>query len=231
MRALALLGLAGGLLMAFCQWLIYVYAPVEQSMGVVQKIFYFRLPVAWWCFASFFLSCISGILWLKTRRRKWDILSAAAVEVGMVCATLALITGSIWARHSWGTWWTWDPRLTTTLVLWFIYAGYLALRSMPLPSGGRASMCAVVAVVGFLDVPLVFLSARLWRSIHPAVFAARGGGLEPQMAVAVIASVLCFGLLWIALIALRYRQTLLEKRLDEAALDEERGNDGEERED
>lgn len=144
MRALALLGLAGGLLMAFCQWLIYVYAPVEQSMGVVQKIFYFHLPVAWWCFASFFLSCISGILWLKTRRRKWDILSAAAVEVGMVCATLALITGSIWARHSWGTWWTWDPRLTTTLVLWFIYAGYLALRSMPLPSGGRASMCAVV---------------------------------------------------------------------------------------
>ena len=122
--------------MAFCQWLIYVYAPVEQSMGVVQKIFYFHLPVAWWCFASFFLSCISGILWLKTRRRKWDILSAAAVEVGMVCATLALITGSIWARHSWGTWWTWDPRLTTTLVLWFIYAGYLALRSMPLPSGG-----------------------------------------------------------------------------------------------
>ena len=116
-------------------------------------------------------------------------------------------------------------------MLWFIYAGYLALRSMPLPSGGRASMCAVVAVVGFLDVPLVFLSARLWRSIHPAVFAARGGGLEPQMAVAVIASVLCFGLLWIALIALRYRQTLLEKRLDEAALDEERGNDGEERED
>lgn len=96
MRALALLGLAGGLLMAFCQWLIYVYAPVEQSMGVVQKIFYFHLPVAWWCFASFFLSCISGILWLKTRRRKWDILSAAAVEVGMVCATLALITGSIW---------------------------------------------------------------------------------------------------------------------------------------
>ena len=99
MRAFALLGLAGGLLMAFCQWLVYVYAPVEQSMGMVQKIFYFHLPVAWWCFVSFFLSCAAGVLWLKTRRPKWDALSATAVEVGMVCATLALITGSIWARH------------------------------------------------------------------------------------------------------------------------------------
>ena len=217
MRALALLGLAGGLLMAFCQWLIYVYAPVEQSMGVVQKIFYFHLPVAWWCFASFFLSCISGILWLKTRRRKWDILSAAAVEVGMVCATLALITGSIWARHSWGTWWTWDPRLTTTLIMWFVYAGYLVLRGLDLPPQRRNTVCAVVGVVAFLDVPLVFMSARIWRSIHPAVFGSKGGGLEPEMRITVMACVACFGLLWAALVWLRKRQLDLRDRLDALA--------------
>lgn len=218
MRLFILSGLVGGLLMALCQWLVFVYAPLEQSMGVVQKIFYMHLPVAWWCFVSFFVACVTGALWLKTRRPRWDALSAAAVETGMVWATLALITGSIWARHSWGTWWTWDPRLTTMLVLWFIYAGYLALRSMPLPPDRRSSMCAVVAIVGFLDVPLVFLSARLWRSIHPTVFASEGGGMDSRMAVAAIASVLCFGLIWLALLGLRYRQMLLAARLDRLAL-------------
>lgn len=211
---LNLLALAGGTGMACCQWLVYRYAPVEETMGLAQKIFYFHLPVAWWSFVSFFVACAAGAAYLKTRRPRWDLLSAAAVETGMVCATLALITGSIWARHSWGVWWTWDPRLTTTLILWFIYAGYMALRSMDMPPERKAALGAVVAIVGFLDVPLVFLSARLWRSIHPAVFAAKGGGLEPEMAVAVIASVLCFGLLWAALLGLRCGQLRLAHALD-----------------
>lgn len=214
------LAAAGGAGMACCQWLVYRYAPVEAAMGLAQKIFYFHLPVAWWCFVSFFTACAAAVAYLKTRNLKWDLLSAAAVETGMACATLALITGSIWARHSWGVWWTWDPRLTTTLILWFIYAGYMALRGMALPQERRASLGAVVAIVGFLDVPLVFLSARLWRSIHPAVFAAQGGGLEPEMAVAVIASVLCFGLLWAALLGLRYGQMRMAARLDALLFEE-----------
>lgn len=211
---LNLVALAGGIGMACCQWLVYVYAPVEKGMGLAQKIFYFHLPVAWWCFVSFFVACAAGAAYLKTRRPRWDALSAAAVEIGMVCATLALITGSVWGRHSWGVWWTWDPRLTTTLILWFIYAGYLALRSMDMQPDRKAALGAVVAIVGFLDVPLVFLSARLWRTIHPAVFASKDGGLEPEMAVAVIASVLCFGVVWAALLGLRYGQMRLNRALD-----------------
>lgn len=209
------LALLGGVGMALCQWLVYGYAPVEQVMGIVQKIFYFHLPVAWWSFASFFVACVCSILFLITKKERHDILAGAAVELGMVCATLALVTGSIWARHSWGVWWTWDPRLTTTLILWFIYAGYMALRSMPMPHLRRSQLSAVVAIVGFLDVPLIFFSARMWRSIHPAVFASDKGGLEPEMALAAIASVCVFGLVWAALLAIRYGQMFMARKLDQ----------------
>lgn len=211
---IALSALAGGLALAACQWLIYVYAPEEQVMGLAQKIFYIHLPLAWWGLISFALSFVAGMLYLKTRAPKYDLLAASSVEVGMLFCTLTLVTGSIWGRHSWGVWWTWDPRLTTALILWFIYAGFMALRSMPLPENRRAALCSVVAIAGFLDVPLVFLSARLWRSIHPSVFASQGGGLEPEMAVAVACCVVSFGLIWLAMLLLRYRQMLLSRRLD-----------------
>lgn len=211
---IALLSLLGGIAMAVCQWLVFVYAPEEQVMGLAQKIFYIHLPLAWWGLISFALSCVAGILYLKSREPKYDLLCASAVETGMLFCTLTLITGSIWGRHSWGVWWTWDPRLTTALILWFIYAGFMAVRSMPMPESRRAALSSVVAIAGFLDVPLVFLSARLWRSIHPAVFASEGGGLEPEMAVAVIACVVSFGLVWLAMLLLRYRQMLLSRRLD-----------------
>ena len=204
----------GGILLAAAQWLIYRYAPVEESMGVVQKIFYTHLPLAWWAFISFFTVFIAGIGYLRTRRPFWDNLAGAAAEVGVVLSGLALVSGSIWARHSWGVWWTWDPRLTTTLILWFLYAGYLVIRHLDLPPERRANLCAVVGIVAFADVPLVFLSARLWRSIHPAVFAAKGGGMEPEMKVAAFFAVAVFGLFWAALLGLRTRQFQTRERLD-----------------
>ena len=215
----SLLALLGGLALAVCQWLIFVYAPEEQVMGLAQKIFYIHLPLAWWGLVSFIIAAVCGALYLARRDLKYDMYGAAAVEIGMLCCTLTLITGSIWGRHSWGVWWTWDPRLTTALILWFIYAGCMALRAMPMPESRRASLCSVVAIAGVLDVPLVFLSARLWRSIHPSVFASKGGGLEPEMAVAVAASVLCFGLVWSALLILRSRQLVLGSRLDAMMFD------------
>ena len=184
----------GGVLMAACQVLIYRYAPVEQTMGLVQKIFYTHLPLAWWSFVSFFLVCVSGVAYLKTRNRHWDAVAGAAAEVGVVLSGLALVSGSIWARHSWGVWWTWDPRLTTTMILWFLYAGYLVLRKMDI------------------------LSARLWRSIHPAVFANKSGGLEPEMKIAAIAAVACFGLVWAGLVGLRTLQIKQKERLDGLAV-------------
>ena len=183
----------GGVLMAACQVLIYRYAPVEQTMGLVQKIFYTHLPLAWWSFVSFFLVCVSGVAYLKTRNRHWDAVAGAAAEVGVVLSGLALVSG-------------------------FLYAGYLVLRKMDMPRERQANLCAVVGIVAFVDVPLVFLSARLWRSIHPAVFANKSGGLEPEMKIAAIAAVACFGLVWAGLVGLRTLQIKQKERLDGLAV-------------
>ena len=106
---LTTLGLAAGISLALCQYLIYVYAPLEVHMGIVQKIFYTHLPLAWWSFVSFFVVFVASIAYLRTRNRSWDNLAGAAAEVGLLFSGLALVTGSIWGRHSWGVWWTWDP--------------------------------------------------------------------------------------------------------------------------
>ena len=209
-----LCALLAALALAACQWLICVYAPVERSMGLVQKIFYLHLPLAWWGLASFFVVFAASIAYLRSRRPWWDQLARAGAEVGLVLAGLALVSGSVWARHSWGVWWTWDPRLTTTLVMCFIYAGYLVLGGLDLPQERKGTLCAVVGIVAFLDVPLVFVSARLWRSIHPAVFAAEGGGLEPEMRLTALACVAAFGLLWLAFTALRVRQLAVAARIE-----------------
>jgi len=206
--------LLAALALAACQGLIFIYAPVERSMGFVQKIFYLHLPLAWWGLISFFVVFAASIAYLRSRRPWWDHVARAGAEVGLVLAVLALLSGSVWARHSWGVWWTWDPRLTTTLVMCFVYAGYLALRGLELPQQRKSTICAVVGIVAFLDVPLVFVSARLWRSIHPAVFASEGGGLEPEMRLTVLACVASFGLLWLAFTALRVRQFALAARIE-----------------
>lgn len=211
------LTLIAGVALAVCQYLIYDYAPTEATMGLMQKIFYTHLPLAWWSFVSFFVVFVASIAYLRTRNRRWDCLAASAAEIGVLFSGLALITGSIWGRHSWGVWWTWDPRLTTTLVMWFVYAGYLVLRSMNMPRDRQANVAAVVGIVAFVDVPLVFFSARLWRSIHPAVFASKGGGLEPEMKITAIVCVLLFGLVWAALTAIRYNQARQTDRLDTLA--------------
>ena len=132
----------------------------------------------------------------------------------MIFCAMILISGPLWARKAWGVWWTWDPRLTTTLIMWFVYCAYLILRSSGLGDERRALICAVVGIVAFLDVPLVFLSARMWRSIHPAVFKREGGGLEPEMLTAVFVTLGAFGLLWICLVALRFRQFRVREKTD-----------------
>ena len=209
-----LLVFLGGLAFAACQWLIYAYAPVEQTLGLAQKIFYIHLPLAWWALMSFLAVFVCSFAYLWRRDPAADCLCASPAELGVLLSGLALVTGMLWARRSWGVWWTWDPRLTTTLIMWFVYAGYLVLRGLDLPPQRRNMVCAVVGVVAFLDVPLVFLSARIWRSIHPSVFASKEGGLEPEMRLTVIACVLSFGLLWAGLVWLRKRQLDLAARLD-----------------
>lgn len=198
--------------MAFAQWLIFAYAPVESEMGVTQKIFYLHLPLAWWGLFSFLLVFIGSVAYLRTRNEKWEILADSAAEIGVVLAGLALATGSIWAKAAWWRWWIWDYRLTTALVMWFIYAAYLVLRGLDMPAGRRAVVKAVVGVVAFLDVPLVFFATRLWQSNHPVGVMTSRDGLEPEMRITVLACLAAFGLVWAALLHLRCRIARLEKK-------------------
>lgn len=210
----ALLALAAALGLGLAQGAVWFYAPIEATMGLVQKIFYAHLPLAWWSFVSFFVVFVASVGFLVRRTPFWDDLAGSAAELGVLLSALALVTGSLWGRAAWNVWWTWDPRLTTTLIMWFVYAGYLVLRASPMGAERRALVSASLGVVAFLDVPLVFYSARLWRSVHPAVFGSRGGGLEPEMWATVLFCLAAFGLLWLALLVLRFGQARAARRLE-----------------
>lgn len=209
-----ILALVGSMGLAFCQWLIYIWTPVEQTMGVVQKIFYMHVPLALWGFVSFFVVFAGSILWLVKKRIIFDCICGAAAELGVLFSGLSLITGMIWAKKSWGIWWTWDPRLTSTLIMWFIYSSYLILRKIEVSGQKRRSVCAVVGILAFLDVPLVFLSARIFRSIHPAVLFSRSGSLEPEMTLTLAICILFLGILWWSLLMVRTNQIRGEVRLN-----------------
>jgi heme exporter protein C len=202
----AVLAALAALALASAQWFIWMYAPVEETMGVVQKIFYFHMPMAIWSMVSCLVVFVASVMVLMGKGNRWDRLAGAACELGVLYSGLALATGMLWGKPIWNVWWTWDPRLTTTLIMWFVYAAYLILRESEV-GGERAPVVrAALGVVAFLDVPLVFISARKWRSIHPTVFGAQGSGLEPEMLVALVVSIVAVGLLWAALLSLRARQ-------------------------
>jgi len=212
MPSIAILSVLSAVALAVGQWFIWSYAPLEETMGVVQKIFYIHMPLAWWSLVSFFVVFAASIRHLVKRDAGSDILAGAAAELGVLLSGLALVSGSIWGRAAWNVWWTWDPRLTTTLIMWFVYAGYLVLRGSSMGGERRGLVCAVLGVVAFLDVPLVFYSARIWRSVHPAVLASRGGGLEPEMWRTVLVNLAAFGLLWLTLLLARHRLGRDEER-------------------
>ena len=191
--------------LAVHQYMIWAYAPVAQS-GPVQKIFYMHLPCSWWALVSFFVVFASSILFLFGRDEKWDRLAGASAELGVLFASLALMTGSVWARAEWGHWWLWDPKLTTALIMWYVYAGYLVLRSTPMGRDRKALVCAVLGIVAFLDVPLVFFAAKLWGSAHPDGLARKGSGMEVRMWHTVFTGLAAFGFVWAGMLLARVRQ-------------------------
>ncbi|MEW6141752.1 MAG: cytochrome c biogenesis protein CcsA [Chloroflexota bacterium] len=196
-----LLGCATVLMVASL-YLVFIYVPTEATMGVVQRIFYFHVPLAWVAFLAFFVVFAFSILYLWKRAEKWDILASASAEVGTVFTTLFLATGSIWAKPIWGVWWTWDPRLTSALILWIIYIAYHLVRTYA--GGGSRSprLAAVVGIVGFIDVPIVALAITLWRTQHPgpAIFQ---GGLAPSMMLTLMVCLVTFTVLYALLMLIR----------------------------
>ena len=210
--------LLGALGMAFVQWLIFCYAPLESTMGITQKIFYLHLPLAWWGLCCFLVVFLCSIAVLRTKNQKAACLARACAETGELFAILTVFTGMIWGKNAWGVWWTWDPRLTTALILCFIYAGYLLLQNLDMPKERKERLCAVTGILAFLDVPLVFLSARIWRSIHPSVFTAQGAAMSEEMLCTVLGAIGAFGLFATGLIRLRLETLTLARKLEELSL-------------
>ncbi|MFA5787914.1 MAG: cytochrome c biogenesis protein [Actinomycetota bacterium] len=188
-------------------WAAFAYAPQDIKQGPSQRIFYIHVPSAWIAFLAFAVVFGASIAFLATRNHRWDQVAVSSAEIGTVFTTAVLVTGPLWARPVWGVYWSWDPRLTSVLVLWLIYLSYLALRGYVVEPDRRARFSAVLGIVGFLDVPIVYLSVRWWRALHPNyVVLARGG---PQMPGAMLATLMigiaAFTLLYLYLMALRLR--------------------------
>jgi len=200
--------------MLLALYAIFIYAPVEKTMGLIQKIFYIHVPSAFLAYMAFFITFIASIFYLYRKDSKWDTVAHCAVETGIVFCTIVLITGPIWAKPVWNVWWTWDPRLTTTLILWFTYVAYLMLRRA-VKENQRANLSAVFGIIGFINVPITFFSIRLWRTIHPVVITSRGLNMSGPMKLALIVTSSAFCLLFFSLLLSRIRFERLKTRIEE----------------
>lgn len=206
-KTLAAIALATALLAA-AMYMVFLFAPTEVTMGDVQRIVYLHVAVAWVALTSSLVMGLCGTLYLMRRRLRWDHAAQAAGEIGWLCCTLTLVTGSLWAREAWGVWWTWEPRLTSAVVLWLIYAGLFLVRGTLEDPHRRARVGAVLGLFAVADVPLVIMATRWFRGIHPVT-----PDMDPDMRWALAASVLAFTALFALLIDQRRRQLRLAERI------------------
>ncbi len=221
---LKILDVTSILLLIAATGMVFFYAPLERVMGQVQRVFYFHVAAGWVGMLSFLVAAGAGIVYLRSGQRRWDIVGLSAVEIGMVFAVINIVTGAIWARPIWNTWWTWDPRLTTATIMLLIYAAYLMLRAGIEDPDRRARFGAVYAIVGFLSVPLTFFSARLFRTIHPVVIGTNQPGAEgafdmtPLMLQTFLFSLLTFSIIFIDLLWHRVRLGRLSEKVEQLKL-------------
>lgn len=220
---MALAALAG-LLVIIGLYLSLLWAPEAANLGtvterLVQRVFYFHVSSGWVGFFAFLVTAVAGIVYLRTGRRHWDAIALSSVEIGITFVTANVVSGSIWARPTWNTWWPWnDPRITSAAIVWLIYVAYLMLRNAVEDPERQARMASVYGIVGFISVPITFLSIRWWRTIHPAVIgtasaSAKGGfDLAPGMVVTLLFSIFTFTVVYFVLLRYRLR---LEKLRDE----------------
>ncbi|MCX2727513.1 cytochrome c biogenesis protein CcsA [Thermomicrobium sp. 4228-Ro] len=204
---LTILGTASFALIALSVAMIFLYAPADATQGGVQRLFYLHLPAAWLAYVSFFIIFVSSIAFLLRGTVGWDRLARSAAELGFIFTTLVLLTGSIWGRPIWGTWWTWDARLTTTLILWFIYLGYFLLRAYIADPERGARYAAVLGIVGFVDIPIIHMSVRWWRTLHPQPIVVRSEGpaMPTEMLLTMLVTLVAFCVLYAFLLIVKYR--------------------------
>ncbi len=204
--------------------LVFFYAPMERQMGQVQRVFYFHVSTAWVGMLGFMVAGIAGVAFLRSSDRKWDVVGLSAIEISLVFFFIAIVSGSIWARPIWNTWWTWDPRLTTAAIVELVYAAYWMLRQGIEDPDRRARFGAVYAILGFLSVPITFISIRLLRTIHPVVIGGSSSGSEggfnmiTPMKVAFFFSLLTFSVLFVDLLWHRIRLGRLAEWVEQLKL-------------
>lgn len=206
--------------------MVFFYAPTEVVMGAVQRVFYFHVASGWVGMLSFVVAAVAAIFYLRKAYHLWDIVEVAAVEIGIVFVLITIVSGSIWARPTWNTWWTWDPRLTTAAIMELIYAAYMILRQSIEDPEQRARFGAIYAILGCASVPLTFLSARMFRTIHPIVVgtnqpgALGGFDMTSKMLQTFLFSLLAFTFVFADLLWHRIRLGMLADRVEQLKIKE-----------
>ncbi len=209
-----------GITALFALWL----SPPDAEQGDVVRLLYLHVPTIWIAFLGFFVTAVASVLWLvpRTRRTEWDLLAGASAEVGVVFTGITLVVGSIWGRPTWGTYWVWDARLTSTAILFFLYLGYLALRRTGSTAEERGKRCAIAALIAFADVPIVHLSVTWWQTLHQSgtVFNPNNNvQIHGSMAFTLVWAVAAFTLFYVYLVMRRLQLAELEEGLEERELE------------
>jgi len=217
----AVLGAAVAAGMVLALYMAFLVAPRERTMGDLQRIFYFHVPAGITGLTAFAFNFVASVMFLVRRKHRWDALALASAEVGVMLFSIVLVTGPIWAKPAWFVWWTWSPRLTSSLVLWMLYVAYLLVRNYVSDPERRAQMSAVFAIVAFADAPIVWFSIRWWRDQHPSPML-ETGGLSPAMWPAFAICWAVFQLLMIYLVRRRAALEGVRHDLDELMRSAER---------
>jgi heme exporter protein C len=220
-KVLTFLTILSVLLFLAALGMVFLFAPIEAVMGYVQKIFYFHISNAWVGMLGFLVAATSGVIYLVKKDLKWDIVEFSAVEISLVFFLIAIVSGSIWAKPTWGTYWTWDARLTTAAILEMIYLAYLLLRQGIDDPERRARFSAVYTLIGAVSVPITFLSIRIWQTIHPVVIGlgssdAQGSfGMTTSMLITMFFCLITFSVVFITLLWYRIRLGQLSEQVDQ----------------
>ena len=201
-----------------CLGIIFVWVPADANLGISQKIFYLHVPSAILGMISIAIVAFFSTLYLlNSDKKKWDDFAYSFAEVGMIFLSIALISGSLWSKPAWGVWWTWEPKLTLTLILWFVYVAYLMMRSYMSGSTNEAKFGSVVALIGAIDAPLIYYATELWRSAHPSAVVgpnAESGSLDERMFIGLIVSFIALSFIFLYFVSNRYLLRKTETRMN-----------------
>ena len=200
---------AAAAFIALTMWMVFAWVPTETNQGAIQRALYVHVPIAWVSMVAIVAVAIFSVLYLVTGRERWDRLGAATAETGVVFGALMLITGIVWARPVWGVWWTGEAKLTTALILFFVYVAYLMFRAYFPPGTQRRRLAAVIALIGAIDAPIIYWAANLWAEAHPPLIVGPArdsdSALSADIGLTLLVGVIAFTLLFVVILVERYR--------------------------